>query len=91
MRGIEISKSFLTFLFFFVLINPLVPIDLNVLILFGVFDESGPEGCELILFGQGEEQIESCFGPFGLLFGDFTEEFQSEAVLLGVGFTFEGN
>lgn len=90
LRGIEASKSFVGVFFFFVLVDPLCPVDLNVLALLCGLDESWPEGGIGILLGECEEQMEAGLSPLGFLSNNLSEEFKLEGVLLASTFSLEG-
>lgn len=87
--GVNSSEAFLSFFLLLILIDPFLPVDLNVLIFLFVFGKSGPEFFWFVLFNEGEKQMEASFGPFGLLFVDFLEEFKCEGIFFGVTFSLE--
>jgi hypothetical protein len=79
--GVEAAKSLVGVFFLFVFINPLGPINLNVLVLLSGLDESWPKGSIGFLFLKGKEHMESGLTPLGLFSDDLVEELQLEGIL----------
>lgn len=89
--GIHAGHALVTFLLFLVLIDPLGPVDLDVLALGGSLGEPGPEGRGVVLFLQDDEQVEAGLGPLGLGGVDLPEQLVVELVLVLVADALEGD
>jgi hypothetical protein len=89
-RGVNSSESLVGFFLSLVLVDPLAPIDLDVLVLGGGLEESGPEGGGGVFLLDDEEEVEASFGPFGVGPVDLPVEFEAELVLLLVTVSDEG-
>jgi hypothetical protein len=84
LRGVHTSESLFWFFCLFVLIDPLLPVDLDVLGFYFFLGKSGPELCVLVFLDQDEEEVEAGFVPLGLLCVDFCEEVEAELILFGI-------
>ena len=83
------SHSLISFLCLLIFIDPLVPVNLNVLVFLFALGQSGPETDALILLLQNEQQMKTSLIPLGLLRYNFLEKLEIEAVVLAVTFTLE--
>jgi hypothetical protein len=89
LTGVQVANALVGIFFLIVFIDPLRPIDLDVLVLLGGLDESGPKGAIAILFLEDEEHMEAGFVPLGQFSSHFLEEFKLECVLFAATFSFK--
>ena len=59
LRWVNSSHSLVAFLLLLILVDPLVPVDLNVLVLLFVLGESGPETQGFVLLIENEQEMEA--------------------------------
>ena len=83
------TQSLLAFFLLFILIDPLVPVALNVLSLFVLFGESGPVWFFGILFHKNNDNLEPGFVPLRFVVFDFFQELDFELVFFGMRLTLE--
>lgn len=89
MWRINSSKTFIALLLLFILVDPFLPVYLDVLIFLFLFSKARPERLALVFFYQNEEKVEAGFGPFRLLFVDLLTELKCKAVFFRATFSFK--
>lgn len=72
----------MSFLFFFILVNPFCPINLNILIFSSAFSESWPKWFCCIFLMQNNQEMETGFSPFRLLRINSIKKFKIEWIFL---------
>jgi hypothetical protein len=82
LRWVKASQALVGLLWFLILIDPLGPINLQILVFLLGFEESGPEGRIWVLLLDDEKQMEASFSPFRGSFINLFEEFEGEGVFL---------
>jgi len=71
------------------IINPLIPINLNILCLLVFSCQSGPVWFVGVRFDQHKHHLETGFAPLGFLLVDLLVELNLELVLVAMRFTLE--
>lgn len=80
--GVETSESLVGIFLLLIFVDPLGPVNLNVLVFSSGLDEPRPEGGIGVFLFENEEEVEAGFGPLGVVSRDFVEEFELEGVFL---------
>ena len=78
---VKAAESLVGVFLLLVFVNPLRPVDLDVLILGSALDHPGPEGSISIFLFDDEEKVESGFVPLGGFGVDLLEELELEGIL----------
>ena len=81
---VKVPQSFMAFFSLFVLIDPFLPVTLNILRLFVLFGESWPVWLFGIFFGNHKHHLKTCFAPLRFLLLNFFVKLDLEFVLFAV-------
>ncbi len=87
--GVKATEALVGVFLLLVLVDPLRPVDLDVLILLLALHESRPKGGIRVLLLEHEKHMEAGFAPLGASSVDLVEEFEFEGVGLLSGFALE--